>query len=140
MGAAENRALIERYFDLVMRGQGDPADVFADDVTWHLPKSNPMGREHVGRAAVLEMLGSGVDLYEPGSMSTEIHAVVADDDFVAVRLTFHTRTASGRDYDGEYQFLFGCRDGRIVDVWESPDTLYQEQMGVFASHRDEGGR
>jgi uncharacterized protein len=136
MGRQENLALIERYFDLVMRGTGTPEAVFAEDVSWHLPKSNPMGRTHDGRDAVLEMLGAGVDLYEPSSMSTEIHTVVADDTHVAVRLTFRTRTAAGRDYEGEYQFLFECRDGLVTNVWESPDTLYQEQMGVFAASRE----
>jgi len=136
MGTQENRALIDRYFDLVMRGIGTPEDVFAEDVSWHLPQSNPMRGSYTTREAVLEMLGSGVDLYEPSSMSTEIHTVVADDTHVAVRLTFRTRTAAGRDYEGEYQFMFECRDGLIVNVWESPDTLHQEQLGVFASYRD----
>ena len=49
--------------------------------------------------------------------------------------TFHTRTRAGADYAGEYQFLFAIRGDRIAEVWEQPDTLYQEQMGVFASYR-----
>jgi ketosteroid isomerase-like protein len=62
---------------------------------------------------------------------TEIHTVVADDDHVAVRLTFHTRTRAGAPYDGDYQFVFAVGDGRITEIWKQPDTLYQEQMGVF---------
>ena len=131
VGREANLALIERYFDLVMRGTGDPANVFADDVAWHLPRTNPMGGPHRGRDAVLTMLESGVALYEPAAMSSEVHTVVADDEHVALRLTFRTRTTAGRDYEGEYQFIFECRDGLITNVWESPDTLYQDQIGVF---------
>jgi ketosteroid isomerase-like protein len=133
MSATTNRALIERYFRAI-GGDGDLADVFSADVEWHLPRTNPMGSPHVGLDAVLAMLSSGVDLYDPAAMRTEIHTIVADDDHVAVRLTFHTRTATGTPYEGEYQFLFACKDARITAVWESPDTLYQEQMGVFASY------
>jgi ketosteroid isomerase-like protein len=133
VGRQQNLALIERYFDLVMRGVGDPSDVFADDVTWHLPRSNPMGGPFVGRDAVLEMLAAGVALYDPTAMASEVHTVVADDTHVAIRLTFRTRTTAGRDYEGEYQFIFECRNGRIFNVWESPDTLYQHQIGVFAT-------
>jgi ketosteroid isomerase-like protein len=48
-----------------------------------------------------------------------------------VRLTFHTRTRAGAPYDGDYQFVFAVGDGRITEIWKQPDTLYQEQMGVF---------
>jgi ketosteroid isomerase-like protein len=94
-----------------------------------------MGTPIVGRDAVLAMLGSGIDLFDPSSMKTEIHTMVADADHVAVRLTFRTRTAAGVDYRNEYLLLFAIRDDRITEVWEQPDTLYQEQMGVFASYR-----
>jgi ketosteroid isomerase-like protein len=131
--ADDTRAVIERYFELMMTG-GDLTQVFADDIVWNLPLTNPMGTPIEGLDAVLEMLGAGVALYDPDDMHTEIHRLIADADGAAVRLTFHTRTAAGRPYEGRYQFQFAVRDGRIVEVWESPDTLYQEQMGVFAAY------
>jgi ketosteroid isomerase-like protein len=80
------------------------------------------------------MMGSGIDLYDATEMRTEIHTIVADDRHVAVRLTFHTRTSAGVPYTGDYQFLFAVHNGCITEVWEQPDTLYQEQMGVFARY------
>jgi ketosteroid isomerase-like protein len=133
VSASDNRALVERYFRAI-GGDGDLADVFAPDVQWHLPRTNPMGSPHVGLDAVMAMLTSGVDLYDPTAMQTEVHTMIADDDHVAVRLTFRTRTAAGEPYEGDYQFQFACEDGRITAVWESPDTLYQERMGVFAAY------
>lgn len=133
MTAARTRALIERYFELAMGG--DPSELFAPDIVWHLPRTNPMGTPIVGLEAVRAMLARGFALYDPEDMRSEVHRIIAGDDgFAAVRLTFHTRTAAGQPYAGEYQLQFECRDGAIAQVWESPDTLYQERMKVFADY------
>lgn len=130
VGAQKNREIVARYFEII-GGGGDVREVFAEAIRWNLPRTNPMGTPMVGLESVLAMLGEGIDLYDATQMHTEIHTVVADDDHVAVRLTFHTRTRAGTPYDGDYQFIFAVDDGRITEIWEQPDTLYQERMGVF---------
>ena len=127
------RALVERYFALMGAG-GDLREVLAPDIVWHLPRTNPMGTPIRGLDAVLVMLGRGVDLYDPANMRFEVHRLIADEGAVAVRMTFHTTTAAGKPYDGEYQLQFACQAGRIREVWESPDSLYQDRMGVFADY------
>lgn len=135
MTAAKTRALIEQYFDTLMQG-GDIGELFTEDVVWHLPRSSPMGGPFRGREAVLAMLGAGVGLFDLSSLSIELHAIAADQSQAAARFTLKATTAAGAAYENDYLFFFACANGRISAVWESLDTLHQQQTGLFAAQDD----
>ncbi|NQZ98609.1 MAG: nuclear transport factor 2 family protein [Myxococcales bacterium] len=128
MTTAENKAIVRVYFDKMTSGAVDLPDLLADDVTWWVPPSSKLGGTHEGKAAVLELMGSGVDLYDADTpLDVEIEQMVAEDDWVTVQTTITGKTARGEDYRNHYHFAFQLRDGKIVLVKEYVDTLYAEQ-------------
>lgn len=140
MSAQDNKALIQHYFDTMMGKRSDkPLETFfTEDVTWQVPRSNPsiVPNPRQGIAGVMDVLTSGVGIYEPGSMEMTLQRVVADEAHVAAQFNLKARLANGNDYDNQYFFLFSVRDGRIDGVWEYLDTLYQWQQGVFDDLED----
>ena len=128
MTTAENKAIVRAYFDKMTSGAVDLPDLLADDVTWWVPPSSKLGGTYEGKAAVLELMGSGVDLYDADTpLDVEIEQMVAEDDWVTVQTTITGKTARGEDYRNHYHFAFQLRDGKIVLVKEYVDTLYAEQ-------------
>ncbi len=132
--AEANRALVMRYFDVISgKAGGDLAAFFSADACWHVPQSNPMIRPNPKRgiAGVMEVLGSGVAIYAPGSLDLQLESLIADAGNVAAQFTLHARLADGRPYDNRYFFRFRIVDGRIAEVWEYLDTLHQQQLGTW---------
>ncbi len=123
-----NRALVERYFEMVANGDPDVATLFAADACWVAPQSNPLGRHHEGKAAVLELMASGVGLYDASHpMDIRREAVAASGDRVFVEMTIVARTRGGEPYRNHYVFVFRVREGQIVEVHEHLDTLYAQR-------------
>jgi ketosteroid isomerase-like protein len=123
MGIEENKALVREYFRRVQAGDPALPELFAEDVTWWAPQSSPLGGTHRGRAAVLALMGKGVDLYQL-PLRMEIEEVVAERDWVCVQLVIEAKTAAGLPYRNDYHFAFRVRDGRIAQVREYVDTQY----------------
>lgn len=123
-----NRALVERYFDLVASGSPEIATLFAEDAVWVTPQSSPMGRRHEGKQAVLALMSGGVGLYDPETpMDIQRDAVAATGETVFVEMTMNARTGQGEPYRNHYVFVFQIRDGLIVEIHEHLDTLYAQR-------------
>lgn len=125
---ADAISLIDRYFACVAAGDPAVADLFCDDVVWHTPASSPLQGPFEGRSAVLELMGSGIGLYDPEvPLDMRRGATVAGDDRVFVEMEIHGRTAAGDVYENAYVFVFKLHDGRIAEVREHLDTLYAQR-------------
>jgi len=124
-----NKALVRRYLDAMTRGDPALPELLADDVSWWVPPSSPLGGLREGKARVLELMASGIGLYDVTvPFQIEIEAIVAEGDRVAVQLVMSARTAKGAPYRNFYHFAFRVRDGRICAVKEYVDTLYAQQL------------
>ncbi len=129
MSAAANRSVIERYFEVLRTGDPVLPDLLTEDVSWWVPPSSPLGGLHEGRAKVLALLGSGVDLYDARvPMQIAIEQLVAEGDWVCAMLTIDARTAKGEPYHNHYHFAFRLRGGKICAVREYVDTLYAQRL------------
>jgi uncharacterized protein len=126
----ETKALVQRYFDAMRTGSPALADLLADDVTWWVPPSSPLGGLHEGRAKVLALMAQGVGLYD-GPLAITIESLIAEGDRAAVQVVIDGRTAKGEPYHNFYHFAFRVRDGKIRAVREYVDTLYAQQK-LFA--------
>ena len=76
MGAAENKKLIRSYFKMIATGSPKLPELLADDVVWWVPPGSDMAGTYEGKAKVLELMGSGVGLYDPSvpmKISTSHH-------------------------------------------------------------------
>lgn len=135
MSATDNKKLVQHYFDTMMGKARDKpiGDFFSEDVVWHVPQSNPsiVPNPRVGHAAVMDLLTSGVGIYQPDSMSMALHRLIADDEHVAAQFTLKATLANGKDYENQYFFLFAVHAGQITGIWEYLDTLYQWRQGAF---------
>jgi hypothetical protein len=124
-----NKALVRRYLRAMT--SGDPAlpDLLTEDVTWWVPPSSPLGGLKQGKAAVLELMGSGIGLYDASvPFGIEVETIVAEGEWVALQMVMTARTAKGKPYRNFYHWAFRLRGGRICAVKEYVDTLYAQRM------------
>lgn len=129
MGAAENKKLIRTYFKRISTGDPKLADMLADDVVWWVPPGSDMAGTYTGKAKVLELMGSGVGLYDPSvPMKITVEDMVAEGASVCVQFVLEAKTAKGRDYRNHYHFVFKLRRGKIVLVKEYVDTKYAHDL------------
>jgi hypothetical protein len=132
MGIEENKALVREYFRRMQAGEATVAEMMADDVTWWVPQSSELGGTHRGKAAVLALMGKGVDLYQL-PLRVEIEEMVAERDQVCVQLVVEAKTAAGLPYRNDYHFAFRIRGGKLAAVREYVDTKYAQELLFPAS-------
>ncbi|MBW2499039.1 MAG: nuclear transport factor 2 family protein [Deltaproteobacteria bacterium] len=126
--ADENREVVARYFELMQAGAPEIEALFSEDACWLAPQSSPLGRRHAGKAAVLELMASGVGLYDQTQpMETRLETMAAQGDHVFVELTLAATTRSGEPYENHYVFVFRIENGLIREVHEHLDTLYTQR-------------
>ncbi len=127
--ARDNLALVDRYFELLQKGDPGIADLFAKDARWLAPKAGPLGRCHEGLAAVLALMASGIGLYDPSHpMQIERTACLAGDELVYIEMTIRATTKGGEPYENHYVMVFQIRGDRIAEVREYVDSLYAQRL------------
>ena len=103
------------------------APLLHDDVVWWTPASASrfgIERPMHGRDAVVRLLTGGLGLFKRGTITWEVHHLIADDTHVAVGFTRRSLTAAGKPYENQYCFVFRHVDGRIAEGWEYADTAH----------------
>ena len=125
---AVHRAIVLRYFEMMQQGDPELAALLRDDVCWVAPQSSPVGRRHEGLAAVLELMQTGVGLYDMSQpMDLDIEAVAAEGQHVFVELRLRATTGAGKPYANHYVFVFRFQSGRIAEIHEHLDTHYAQR-------------
>lgn len=136
MGLAENKEVVRQFVEtfpactaraLANDDPGELATQLTDDFFWVVPDSFPRAGTHGGRLDVLQFLREGSTLFEPGTLHNEILGMVAEDDYVAVRIECTGTSAKGRPYRSMYHVLFRVRDDKISELWDYFDTLHSYQ-------------
>lgn len=108
--------LLRRGFEAF--GKGDMAtiaELFADDVVWHVPGNNPLSGDHKGRDSVLAFLGKSAEL-SGGTLKLEVHDILANDEH-GVALTRGSAQRGGKSLDNNGVQVFHIRDGKVVESW-----------------------
>jgi uncharacterized protein len=111
-------------------GTGDPdriGAVFAEDAEWLAPAGNAaariLGGHHlVGRGRIVTFLTEEFPVVFGTDVSSEVEAVLAEDDTVVLQTRLRSRLPNGNRYDNAYCFLITLRDGRIHRIREHLDT------------------
>jgi ketosteroid isomerase-like protein len=138
MTESNAKLALRRYVAAVQAGDvGAIRDLFAEDATWTLEAGDlPISGTWEGRDAIIEdFLVKAMAYYEPGSVSLQITAMIAEDDRVALQWTSRARTRDGEPYENGCLAIFTVRDGRIRAVREYMDTLYAHDV-AFSSRRE----
>lgn len=120
-----NKAVVGQFFDRLSANDLDGlGELLHEDATWWV-----LGGElwpfsgTISKQKFLEITSQIVSVF-PDGLTIEPRSFVAEGDRVAVEAEGKARTASGRDYNNVYHFLFALRDGRIILGKEYFDTLY----------------
>jgi len=103
------------------------APLMTEDIVWWSPTSASrfgVERPLVGRDAVVRIFTGGLGLYKAGTITWEVHQLIADDTNIAVAFTRRSLTAAGKPYENEYCFVLRHVDGRIAEGWEYVDTAH----------------
>jgi len=126
MGAQENKAVVQRYFDAVNAGDMVTIeDLLAPEAAFWVPPSLPDGDTYEGKEAVLRLFVESVKLYSADEgLRVELGEMTAEDDRVSAPLTIASKSALGDPYHNHYHFLFRVRDGKVVEIREHMDSLY----------------
>ena len=124
-----NKQVVRQYFESVAKGDGSALDWLAHDVRWWVPQGSSLGGTYEGKAAVAELMQSGVGAYSPDvPFGIEIRQLVAEDEWVYAQIELSAGTRDGRPYCNRYHFAFRVIGNRIVEVNEYVDTHYVHEM------------
>jgi uncharacterized protein len=120
-----NKQVLRHFFDALSAERYDEAFALQDpDGPVHLPSP----RQTLAAAQWHDVYRRLMDTMFPGTgVQYEIGPMTAEEDRVAVLAESHGRMKNGDDYNNVYQFLAVVRNGRIVELFESLDSLYAER-------------
>jgi ketosteroid isomerase-like protein len=118
-----NAEVVQKLFQAYESGDGVMLDeLFADDVTLHMPGKGPLAGTFQGKAQVLgwfEQMGAAAG----ESFRAEIHSITGDDDH-GVALVTESGQKNGKNYEWREVDVFHVRDGKITEGWILIDDLY----------------
>ena len=129
MGRAENKAVVQAYFDGVNRGHltDDLLDFMTDDVTWWIQKASPSAGVYEGKAGVKRLFSIDIPIFS-APLEVRIMRMVCEGDTVVAEAEIRTKNKAGKEYLNQYSFWMDIRDGKICRVREYLDTLYAQQI------------
>ena len=123
MGLAENKQLVQAFYDAGDRGDMDKClSYLAEDVKWTNIGSMKYSGVYRGKATLVTKLLQPVFGQLKAGIASTIDNMIAEGDFVAVQLRGKAETTDGRPYNNTYCHVFTIRGGKIVEVTEYLDT------------------
>jgi len=128
---AEAKEIAKAYFDRAMAQDPNLGELFADDATWWVPESSPLGGTHRGKEAIFKMLEKAFALYDLETMRVDLLELFGEGNHACVRFEVDSKTVKGLDWKGDYVAVFEIRDDKIRSVREYFDTKRLVEV-VFA--------
>lgn len=128
-----NKETVLNYFaQVALLREGKPhriQDYICEDMTWHLPRSNPEPRVFVGIDGITKMISEILPLYyQPESLEFVPYSFIAEEELVHFHFTLKAMTINNQPYENDYQILIKLRDGKLAEAWEYFDTLHLQRV------------
>jgi ketosteroid isomerase-like protein len=122
MSIEANKDFVKRTWQTLLGGDTEKALAsFAEDVTWFLTgKLQGVSGLKRGKQAVREFLGGVMQAF-PGGLTSEIKKMYGEGDTVIVELVNRGLSATGKQYENEYCFVFELGSGKIQAIREYVD-------------------
>ena len=129
MGSAENKAVVQAYFDAVNKGHltDDLLEFMTDDVTWWIQKASPSAGIYEGKAGVKRLFSIDIPIFT-AALEVKILRMVCEGDTVVAEAEIRSKNKNGKEYLNQYSFWMDIRDGKICRIREYLDTLYAQQV------------
>ena len=124
MTAEQNKELVTKTLRAFARFEFDAALAnMSEDASWFIcGKLSGVSGLKEGKQAVAQFM-RGVKQAFPEGLQTEFRKVYCDGDSVIVELTNHAKTATGKNYENDYCFVFEIEAGKIRRIREYVDLL-----------------
>jgi uncharacterized protein len=119
-----NLELVQAAYAAFLRGDMDALPEYFDpDVVWHIPGRSPMAGTIEGRANVIRALTDVAALIAAGSVSLEVHDVLASEDHVVGLISEHAEL-NGKRLDDNFAQVLHVKDGRVIESWNLYTDLH----------------
>ncbi len=123
MSADENKRIVRAFYDAANRGDMKTCfDQLDDEVTWTNIGSTKFSGVYTGKQNLVAKLLDPLFQQLEGGITSTIHNVIAEGEFVAVQLSGQAMTKNGRPYNNTYCHVFRLHGGKIREVTEYMDT------------------
>lgn len=114
-----NADLVRRGYAAFLAGDMDAvSSLFADGSVWHVGGNHQLSGDYVGKEATFGNFAKLAELTK-GTLSFDIHAIVADDDHAVVML--ESSLEASAPYRGREVHVFHIADGKVTEFWEFPN-------------------
>ena len=112
--AHPNEDLVRENFAAIGRGDYDaPQKNWAEDIRYHFPEGSPIAGDYQGIEQVRQLYARMAE--QAGTVSTEVHDVLANDDYAVAMITVRGELA-GQQLNGNRVAVYHFRDGKIAEV------------------------
>jgi hypothetical protein len=119
-----NEELLRREYEArAARDDRALAQIFAEDVVWHVPGRNAVAGEYRGIDRVVEYVHRRRELAQ-GTFEITVHDVLANDKYGIVIATGRV-TRAGTTFEWRAHGLYRFRHGRIAECWVLPENQYE---------------
>lgn len=123
MGTAENKQLMQRVFDELSNGNGQPfMDALADDARWTVSGTSPWSRTYEGKRTIIDELMRPLFSQFADQYRARATRVIAEGDVVVIEARGQVTTKSGKPYNQTYCYVCRFEDGKVCDLTEYLDT------------------
>ena len=113
--AHPNEDLMRENFAATGRGDYDaPQKNWAEDIRYHFPEGSPIAGDYQGIEQVRQLFARMAE--QAGTVSTEVHDVLANDDYAVAMITVRGELA-GQQLNGNRVAVYHFRDGKVTEVW-----------------------
>ena len=124
MGAEQNVAIMRRAYEAFNAGDIEGvAELFDENIVWHLPGRSSMATDYQGRDATLAYFGR-IGQETGGTFQAELQDMTADDEDRVVGIQRSTGDRNGKHLDVGNSIVFQLKDGRVIDGREHFHDLY----------------
>lgn len=143
MSTEANKVVVRRFFEECIDGGNSNLvpDLFAPNCVIHRPE---LGTPMTGVEAVTKFVDGVAGLFS--DVRTELHFILAEDDYVATRLTHSvvfkkdwvtrlgSQNVSGKPVDWAANVFFKFSGDKIIEEWIERDELgMHDKLGLLAS-------
>lgn len=119
-----NEALLRREYEArANRDDQALAEVFAEDVAWHVPGLSAIAGEYRGINQVMDYVRRRRELVD-GTFEITVHDVLANDNYGLVIATGKASRA-GATFEWRAHGLYRFEGGRIAECWVLPEDQYE---------------
>ena len=122
--AHPNEDLVREGIAASQRGDMDAAQKrWAEDIRFHVPGRNPRAGDYEGIEQVRQFYAGLAEDVTGGTVSSELHDVLANDEHAVVLMTIR-RERAGKQWDDNTVVVYHIRNGKITEVWSHATDQY----------------